>query len=529
MHATNRRQFLRRSLTAAGAAALAARCREMPAEAHVLQPRQGHGAAIAPPPASRLNRTPAEGAPPSRYVRVRGRVRAGASTGARGIPRVAISDGLTVVITDKNGDFELVTARGAFVRCSIPGEYEIATTENGTAKLYQKVTPGAAGDASIVFDLKPRAESAAHHGFLVLADPQTQNTRETGLFHAETVPDVQALLKANGGLPTFGVGCGDMMFDDLSLFPEYERAVTRMGTPFFQVIGNHDLDLLARSDETASVEFFERFGPTYYSFNVGAMHYVVLDDVMWHGSGYIGYVDETQLEWLEADLKQVERGRPVVVFTHVPLLSTQYRRREESAPGTTNVVSNRLAIYRLLASYKAHVMSGHTHENENVLENGLFEHIHGAVCGAWWTGPIAHDGSTNGYGVYEVHGEELRWYYKSTGQPATHQMRVYGPGGDQQQAGALIANVWNWDPQWQVTWIEDGQVRGPMERYKGLDPLSVELHAGPAKPRGREWVEPVPTDHLFRCTPSASAREVRVEAIDRFGTRYTETWRRGIS
>jgi hypothetical protein len=502
MHATNRRQFLRRSLTAAGAAAF-----------------------VAPPSVSRLSRTPAGNPAPSRYVRVRGRVRAG----TRGIPNVALSDGLAVVTTDKAGDFELVTARDAFVRCSIPGDYEIATQENGTAKLFQRVTAGATGDASMVFDLKPRAESAEHHGFLVLADPQTQNTRETGLFHAETVPDVQAVLKANTGLPTFGVGCGDMMFDDLSLFPEYERAVTRMGVPFFQVIGNHDLDLLARSDEMASVEFFERFGPTYYSFNVGAMHYIVLDDVMWHGSGYIGYVDEAQLEWLEADLKHVERGRPVVVFLHVPLLSTQYRRREESSPGTTNVVSNRLAIYRILAPYKAHVMSGHTHENENVLENGVFEHIHGAVCGAWWSGPIAHDGSTNGYGVYEVRGDELRWYYKSTGKPAAHQMRVYGPGADPKQAGVLIANIWNWDPQWRVTWIEDGQTRGPMERFKGLDPLSVDLHAGPEKPKGREWVEPVPTDHLFRCTPSASAREVRIEAIDRFGTAYTETWRRGTS
>ncbi len=317
MHATNRRQFLRHSLTTLGAAALV------------------------PPSFSRLSRLSAEsagsagsagaaGLAPPRYVRVRGRVRAG----TRGIPNVAISDGLAVVTTDKNGDFDFVTAHDAFVRCSLPGAYEIATQENGTARLFQKPSVGPNGEASMLFDLKPRTESVEHHAFLVLADPQTQNKRETELFHAETVPDVQALLKANSGLATFGVGCGDMMFDDLSLFPEYERAVTRMGVPFFQVIGNHDLDLLARSNEIASADFFERFGPTYYSFNVGAVHYIVLDDVMWHGSGYIGYVDEAQLEWLEADLKLVERGRPIVVFTHIPLLSTQYRRREKNAPGT---------------------------------------------------------------------------------------------------------------------------------------------------------------------------------------------------
>ena len=101
----------------------------------------------------------------------------------------------------------------------------------------------------MVFELQPRRDSAEQHQFLVLADPQTQTRTETGYFNDETVPDVQALLKSRAGVPTFGVGCGDLMFDDLSLFPEYERGVTAMGVPFFQVIGNHDLDLLGRSDE----------------------------------------------------------------------------------------------------------------------------------------------------------------------------------------------------------------------------------------------------------------------------------------
>ena len=224
---------------------------------------------------------------------------------------------------------------------------------------------------------------------------------------------------------------------------------------------------------------------------------------MWHGSGYIGYVDERQLKWLEADLSQVERGRTVIVFTHVPLLCTQHRRLKQSAPSVSQVVTNRLAIYRLLEGYKAHVMSGHTHENEHVLEQGVHEHIHGAVCGAWWTGPVCFDGTPKGYGVYEVRGEELRWHYKSTGQPSTHQMRIYAPGSDPRQPGVLIANVWNWDPKWQVVWYEDGEQRPPMEQYTAQDPMSVGLYGGPALPATRQWVEPMTTAHLFRCTPAA--------------------------
>jgi hypothetical protein len=294
------------------------------------------------------------------------------------------------------------------------------------------------------------------------------------------------------------------------------------------VKGNHDLDQLGRSSEAASAPFIQRYGPAYYSFNVGAIHYIALDDVMWHGTGFIGYVDERQLRWLEADLAHVERGRTVVLFQHVPLLSTQYRRRNERGPSLGSVVTNRTALYRLLEPYKTHFMSAHTHENENVLENGVFEHIHGAVCGAWWTGSIGQDGSPNGYGVYEVDGEQLRWHYKATGKPSTYQARVYGPGSgaDPKQPNVLIANVWNWDPEWKVTWVEDGRTRGPMERFTAPDPLAVKSFLGPNLPKGREWIEPAPTAHLFRCTPSGTAREVRVEIVDRFGTPYAETWRR---
>src|SRR5581483_11313901 len=140
MHATNRRQFLRSSLTAAAGAV-----------------------ALQPPRASRVSRLATQ---PSHYIRVRGRVRAG----NRGVPDVAISDGLSVQLTDPEGHFELITARDAFIRCSIPGTYEIATNQNGTARLYQKVNADARGEASVLFELTPRRESAEHHQFLVLAD-----------------------------------------------------------------------------------------------------------------------------------------------------------------------------------------------------------------------------------------------------------------------------------------------------------------------------------------------------------------------
>jgi hypothetical protein len=313
------------------------------------------------------------------------------------------------------------------------------------------------------------------------------------------------------------------MFDNLELFPQWERAVARMGIPFFQVVGNHDIVFAERTDERSNVTFERHFGPTYYSFDRGAVHYVVLDDVMWHGAGYLGYVDERQLTWLAADLARVEPGRPVVVFVHIPAQSTRGRRNGERTPGIGESVANREALYRLLEPYAAHVMSGHTHENDHVFEGRVHEHVHGTVCGAWWSGPICWDGTPNGYGVYDVRGEELRWRYKPTGFDASHQMRVYAHGADPRAPDEIIANVWGWDPQWKVVWYEDGTPRGAMSRRTGLDPLSVTLHTGPELPARRKWVESTQTAHLFYAPASRVAREIRVEATDRWGRVYTST------
>ena len=424
---------------------------------------------------------------PGRAVRVRGRVHVAGA----GLPRVAVTDGLSVVQTAADGRFTLLASPGQpFVSVCVPGDCDIPVSDTGTARFHHPISATSSDEMSVEFALTKRRESAERHGFLALPDTQTRDTEDMGLLHAETVPDVQRWVAAQQGRPTFGVSVGDIMFDDLTLYPEYERAVKAMGIPFLQVVGNHDLDFKARSAELATSTFMRHFGPTYYSFDVGTVHYVVLQDVLYHGSAYVGYIDDWQLQWLEADLALVEPGRAVVVFLHIPLESKQWTRDSARRPEAWTCVNNRAAVYAALQRHKVHVVSGHTHENEHVFEGGVHEHIHGTVCGAWWSGPICHDGSPCGYGAFDVRGESIEWLYKATGHPAEHQVRVYAPGADKNAPDELVANVWNWDPKWQVEWVADGVPRGPMARRTGLDPLAVETMTGPNLPKKNSWAEP---------------------------------------
>jgi hypothetical protein len=451
-------------------------------------------------------------------IQIRGRVAAG----RRGLAGVAISDGYDVVRTGADGSYELSSSdRQGFVFVSMPPGFEIPVGDTGVASFFHPVAADARGQMSADFNLQPIEGGDSNHAFLALGDTQTQTPYEMGRLHDESIPDIIETLRGLGDTPVFGLACGDIMFDDLSLYPEYERAVRRIDRPFFQVVGNHDLDQDAGADPDSIRTFERHFGPSYYSFNRGEVHYVVLDDVLWHAAGYIGHVGAEQLAWLERDLATVEPGSLVIVFQHIPSLATEFRRNGGTQPGISVSVTNREHVYRLLEPFDAHIISGHTHENEHVFEGGTHEHILGTTCGAWWSDHICYDGTPNGYAIFEVAGSTLKWRYKGTGMGADEQIRVYPRGSEPSAPGEIVANVWDWDPEWQVVWYEGGERRGEMARRIGKDPLAVQLFDGPAKPSHRTWVQPINVGHLFYAPVSEGATDVVVEATDRFGRVYT--------
>ena len=97
------------------------------------------------------------------------------------------------------------------------------------------------------------------------------------------------------------------------------------------------------------------------------------------------------------------------------------------------------------------------------------EHNTAAVCGIWWHADVCIDGTPQGYGVYEVDGNQVKWYYKSAGHPKDYQFRSYAAGTSKEFPKDIIANVWNWDKNWKVEWLENGKVMGTMTQYTGVD------------------------------------------------------------
>jgi len=451
-------------------------------------------------------------------VTIKGRVTAGSAP----VAGVVVTDGKNFTVTGNSGRYTLEAAdESSFVYLSLPAGYS-APVIDGVVKFFLPIEPKESKRKSYDFVLNKKEISDISHGFVVVADPQIYSAKEFKLLE-EGVADIKNTVSGYK-IPFHGIAPGDLISHDHKLYPEYNRVMAKSGLPFFNAMGNHDMVNYGRSFETTQWKYEQMYGPSYYSFNVGNIHYVVLNDCFYVGREYyyIGYLEEKQLSWLERDLAYVPKGSTVVVALHIPTTIGKKDRDKFSYEKAGTTMANHKGLYKILEPYNTHIISGHMHTNHNeVISANLFEHVTAAMSGAWWQGELCTDGTPKGYGVYIANGDSLSWYYKSSGKPKEHQMRLYTAEDDLSFKGYIVANIWNYDPSWRVELYEDGVLTSSMERFEGYDPMAREIYSNKDKLE-HKWIYPSLTDKLFRAKPKSETSEVTVVATDRFGNRYTE-------
>lgn len=437
-------------------------------------------------------------------------------TAGQPLSGVVVTDGFLFTQTDAEGIYRLDSDldKSRFVYLSLPAAYEVATTRGIPDQFYRELQKGKEVNEHH-FTLAPRKQTGDAFIYLAISDPQTINSEQMKRFSEETVPDLRQTVERYAGKPVYAMALGDISWDRMDLYDDYKEAVSKVGIPMFSVIGNHDHDLRypalsnqqVREESYAERIYEDHFGPYNYSFNVGKVHIVTLKDIDYYKEKkYDERFGRQQLEWLQKDLSYVEPGTLVFINVHAPVFNT--------TDGGRGNADDAERLREIVAPYRVHIFAGHTHFYENnPVTPDLYEHNIAAACGAWWAGHVNRCGAPNGYLVVEVDGDQLTWFYKATGRDANYQFRLYEPGSFHSQADYVVANVWDWDPAYQITWSEDGVEKGAMEQFQDEDQDFIDMHG---KPAGYH------TKHLFRCRPSAGAKSVSVKVKNRFGKEYRQ-------
>jgi len=192
--------------------------------------------------------------------------------------------------------------------------------------------------------------------------------------------------------------------------------------PVEHCIGNHDVWGWNRKKSGATgVEplygkkwAMEAFGLSsrFRSFDRAGWHFIFLDSTHPHEETvYTARLDEEQFEWLEADLASVEKGTPVLVFSHIPILCACVffdGDNEETGnwvvPGAwMHIDARRIKDLFLKHPEVRLALSGHVHLQDRVEYNGVTYLCNGAVCGAWWKGPYQE--CQPGYGLVNLYSD----------------------------------------------------------------------------------------------------------------------------
>jgi hypothetical protein len=355
---------------------------------------------------------------------------------------VKVSNGVDIVATDAEGKYALPVSDDAIVFVLKPRGYRTPLTKQNLPQFYyvhkplgspKTKFPGVAATgplpASIDFPLTPQEEPDQFKAVL-FGDTQPRDKREVEFI---THDIIEPLIGTDAA---FGVTLGDIVFDDLSVFEEMNQAVALIGIPWYNVIGNHDINYDARNRKQANETYERYFGPSYYSFDYGPTHFIVLDDIEWlYDDGtkkgkYVGGIGPEQLAFVRRDLELIPADQMVVLMMHIPIIG----------------VRDRHDLYRLIEQRPFCLsISGHTHHHEHRFLKqadgwmGPEPHHHiinVTACGSWWTGQpdergIPHtmmaDGAPNGHSILTFTGKKYTLDYVPAGRPRDYQMQIHLP------------------------------------------------------------------------------------------------------
>lgn len=514
--------------------------------------------------------------------------------GKEPVAGAVVSDGKIVTKTDEYGYYWLESTRSrGYVFVSTPNGYE--PLRDGSIPQMWGMTTDAEVD-QINFELLEVDND--NHVMIVMSDAHLANlaaSQDLAQYNNRFVNDLKSFIASEyAGRSVYAIHTGDLTSDWLwytnpvYTIENYAASLNGYKLPFmmYHCPGNHDNDPKIAGDMPSEATYIKALGPTYYSFNIGGIHYVMLDNVIFlnpNGSSSTvgdrtyreGFTD-MQIEWLKADLAEVAAETPVYVGLHCPVY---YYDPASGTPSGGMPSTEKAKLLDCLDKFhNVHFMSGHTHNNVNMkIKSGMTEHnLVAASTDWWWSGyytgringafnvndaiAVSMDGTPQGYAVYEVsEGRVSNSYLKATGKPRAKQFLAYDMNkvkdfyitspnnsvlklynytnkdglnfADRKfdyadvDENVVFINVWNWNPDWQIS-VKEGQQELAVTKVSKPDPmhtLCLEVATMTANGQISSLHVSKNSRHMFSAKAGSSNSTVFITVKDQYGNEFTET------
>jgi Icc protein len=282
---------------------------------------------------------------------------------------------------DRRGFLKCMAWAGTGVLWTVSGGVLISRTLAQIAK---------AGASSLgATDLSFLQISDSHIGFNKDANKDVTETFKIALDRINAMPTP----------PSFLIHTGDItQLSKPEEFDTFDQLVKSCRTKdVFYVPGEHDVlndnGKLYRDRYLKSVE---AKGSGWYSFNKNGVHFIGLVNVLDLQAGGLGQLGDEQLEWLEADVKDLSADTPIVVFAHIPLWTVY----PQWGWGTSD---SERALGFLKRFGSVTVLNGHIHQVLQKVEGNVT--FHTAMSTAF---PQPAPGAAASPGPMKVPAEKLR-------------------------------------------------------------------------------------------------------------------------
>ena len=520
-----------------------------------------------------------------------------------GVEDVVVSDGYVFTRTNEDGKYSFYSdKKNGYVFYEIPSGY--MPVDNSTLTSEQRIFTRFWKDLSKRNDLKAletvnfqlQVENNMNFRMLVGADPQMSNrNNDVNTFRTLFFPCSDAEYKEamEANVPIYSTYMGDLAWDNYWYSRswghyEYKNLFATNYSKYkirhFSVMGNHDHDGAVYTSDSVdfmSAETYRRqMGPNYYSYNIGKVHILVMDDIIYknednggsYAKGIVGErnyttgFSETQLNWAKRDLAMVDKNTTVVLCMHAPMYKIGSIAQNTVEYGLTN----HAVMEELLAPFKqVFIWSGHRHvtynmsppTHPNIIEHSINQMGGDLYSASYYSGlyspspqgvgrPVSADGTPGSYQMFYFYGDSVTWRFKGLEKDNNGQFHVFdgnsirnfwrtdatmkaiGAANENLNTYAslednvILVSVFNYDPRWKVEVFEGSSTKSlDVSGYNCRSIYYILAREYNYYKKNKSLPSSIVGNHYhtFKAVAKDATTPITVRVTDRFGNIYERT------